>query len=123
MEQMIRWFDAAHGMRSVVAALLQRGRRARERRIGEDHDPETHSSRSCCRWRSGKRDAIAVFGDDYPTPDGTCIRDYIHVSDLADAHVLARWTGCARGGGSAVYNLGSGNGYSVARGDRAGARA
>lgn len=80
--------------------------------IGEDHHPESHLIPLILQVALGQRDAITVYGDDYPTPDGTCIRDYIHVADLAAAHLLAleRLTS---GGTSRVYNLGNGQGYSV----------
>jgi len=77
---------------------------------GEDHDPETHLIPLVLDVAQGKRESITIFGDDYPTPDGTCIRDYIHVEDLADAHILALR---ALESGSRTYNLGNGTGYSV----------
>ena len=80
--------------------------------IGEDHDPETHLIPIVLQAALGKREAVTVFGTDYPTADGTCVRDYIHVTDLADAHVLALQH-LASGGGSGVFNLGSGHGYTV----------
>lgn len=80
--------------------------------FGEDHRPETHLIPLVLQVALGKRSEISVFGTDYPTPDGTCIRDYIHVSDLAEAHVLALHH-LRKGGASAVYNLGNGNGFSV----------
>jgi len=80
--------------------------------LGEDHNPETHLIPIVLEAALGKRDAITVFGSDYPTEDGTCVRDYVHVSDLADAHVLALER-LASGGGSGVFNLGNGQGFSV----------
>ncbi len=80
--------------------------------IGEDHDPETHLIPLVIDAASGRRGPVSVFGTDYDTPDGTCIRDYIHVADLADAHVLALKALCA-GAPSDVYNLGNGQGFSV----------
>ncbi len=79
--------------------------------IGEDHDPETHLIPLTLRAAMGKRAKISILGDDYDTPDGTCIRDYIHVCDLADAHVLA--AGAVENGNVKVYNLGNGDGFSV----------
>lgn len=112
MERMIRWFDTAHGIRSVSLRYFNAAGAHESGQIGEDHRPETHLIPLVLQVALGQRDAISVFGDDYPTADGTCIRDYIHVSDLADAHVLALQR-LRAGGESAVYNLGSGNGYSV----------
>ncbi|HLE16860.1 MAG TPA: NAD-dependent epimerase/dehydratase family protein, partial [Syntrophales bacterium] len=80
--------------------------------IGERHDPETHLIPLVLDVAAGKRPDVKIFGTDYETPDGTCIRDYIHVTDLADAHILA--LGYLRGGGpSDSFNLGNGNGFSV----------
>ena len=84
-------------------------------RIGEDHDPETHLIPIVLQAVMGQRPAVEVFGTDYPTPDGTCIRDYIHVDDLAEAHLLALEALAPRK--QLLYNLGTGRGYSVARGD------
>ncbi|WP_155374282.1 UDP-glucose 4-epimerase GalE [Catellatospora vulcania] len=78
--------------------------------IGERHDPETHLIPIALQVAAGQRDKLAIFGDDYPTPDGTCIRDYIHVGDLAQAHLLA--LEAARPGEHRVYNLGNGTGFS-----------
>ncbi|WP_205324059.1 UDP-glucose 4-epimerase GalE [Glycomyces sp. YM15] len=77
---------------------------------GENHDPETHIIPIAFDAASGKRESFGLFGDDYPTPDGTCIRDYIHVADLADAHLLALQA--AEAGEHKIYNLGNGNGFS-----------
>lgn len=81
-------------------------------KIGEDHQPESHLIPIVLQAALGQRECVQIFGDDYPTPDGTCIRDYIHVTDLADAHVLALEK-MRKDGKSAVYNLGNGNGFSV----------
>jgi UDP-glucose 4-epimerase len=78
--------------------------------IGERHDPETHLIPIALQVAEGKREKLQLFGDDYPTPDGTCVRDYIHISDLAAAHLLALST--MDGPGHRVYNLGNGNGFS-----------
>ena len=82
-----------------------------EGRIGEDHDPETHIIPVLLQAAQGKRDKAYIFGDDYPTPDGTCIRDYVHVSDLVDAHAVV--LNALKPGDRRVYNLGIGNGMSV----------
>jgi UDP-glucose 4-epimerase len=79
--------------------------------IGEDHSPETHLIPLILQVPMGKREQISIFGDQYPTRDGTCVRDYIHVCDLADAHVLA--AGAARAGEAQVFNLGNGEGFTV----------
>lgn len=112
MERMIRWFDTAHNIRSVSLRYFNAAGAHESGQIGEDHRPESHLIPLVLQVALGQRDAIAVFGDDYATADGTCIRDYVHVSDLADAHLLALQR-LRSGGESAVYNLGSGNGYSV----------
>lgn len=112
MEKMMHWFDTAHGIKYVSLRYFNAAGAHENGVIGEDHNPETHLIPVVLQVALGQRESIAMFGDDYPTPDGTCIRDYIHVQDLADAHVLA----LARlrdGGESAVYNLGNGQGYSV----------
>ncbi|TJY42123.1 UDP-glucose 4-epimerase GalE [Cohnella pontilimi] len=112
MEKMIRWFDVAHGIRSVSLRYFNAAGAHESGRIGEDHRPESHLIPLVLQTALGQREFIAVFGDDYPTEDGTCVRDYIHVSDLADAHILAMER--LRGNGeSAVYNLGNGQGFSV----------
>lgn len=112
MEKMIRWFDVSHGIRSVSLRYFNAAGAHDSGRIGEDHRPESHLIPIVLQVALGQRESISVFGDDYPTEDGTCIRDYIHVSDLADAHLLALKR-LREGGDSAVYNLGSGNGFSV----------
>lgn len=81
-------------------------------RIGEDHNPESHLVPLVLQVALGQREQIMIFGDDYPTPDGTCVRDYIHVHDLASAHLLALQR-LVDGGGSGIYNLGNGQGFSV----------
>ncbi|WP_276357812.1 UDP-glucose 4-epimerase GalE [Cohnella caldifontis] len=112
MEKMIRWFDAAHGIRSVSLRYFNAAGAHDSGRIGEDHRPESHLIPLVLQVPLGQRATISVFGDDYPTEDGTCVRDYIHVGDLSDAHLLALER-LRAGGESAVYNLGSGRGYSV----------
>jgi len=83
-----------------------------ESRVGERHSPETHLIPLVLQTAVGQRSAVKVFGDDYPTPDGSCIRDYVHVRDLADAHVLGI-SHLEEGGDSVILNLGLGRGYSV----------
>lgn len=108
-ENILRWYDGAYGLRSVSLRYFNAA--GASARAGEDHDPETHLIPRLLQVAVGRAPPIAVFGDDYPTRDGTCVRDYVHVLDLADAHVLAL---DALDGGSRVYNLGcGGEGYSV----------
>ncbi|WP_214741996.1 UDP-glucose 4-epimerase GalE [Exiguobacterium sp. s48] len=112
MESMIRWCDQAHDIRSVALRYFNVAGAIATGEIGEDHDPETHLIPIVLQVANGQRDAITVFGDDYATEDGTCIRDYIHVQDLVDAHLLAlRYL--REGGASDVFNLGTENGLSV----------
>ncbi|RED56750.1 UDP-glucose 4-epimerase GalE [Cohnella lupini] len=112
MEKMIRWFDVAHGIKFVSLRYFNAAGAHESGKIGEDHSPETHLVPLVLQVALGQREHISVFGDDYDTEDGTCIRDYVHVSDLADAHILALGR-LRKGEDSAIYNLGSGNGYSV----------
>jgi UDP-glucose 4-epimerase len=112
VEEMLEWFHGAHGLRSVTLRYFNAAGAHMEGKVGEDHRPETHLIPLILQVPLGKRGKIFVFGDDYDTPDGTCIRDYIHVSDLAAAHVLALKAlegGCDR----EAYNVGNGNGFSV----------
>ena len=111
MEKMFKWFDIAHGIKYVSLRYFNAAGALVSGAIGEDHHPETHIiPRATSTTR--KRENIKIFGDDYDTPDGTCIRDYIHVMDLAQAHILAVKR-LLDGGDSAIYNLGNGQGYSV----------
>jgi len=110
IEQALRDFDRAHGVRFVALRYFNACGAAPEK--GELHDPETHLIPLILDAAIGKRPTITVFGDDYPTADGTCVRDYVHVSDLSDAHILAL-DHLAAGGGSEFFNLGNGNGFSV----------
>lgn len=112
MEKMMKWFDTAHGIKFISLRYFNAAGAHESGKIGEDHRPETHLVPIVLESALGKRPHISVFGDDYDTPDGTCIRDYIHVSDLADAHVLAV-DRLRSGADSAVYNLGNGQGFSV----------
>lgn len=112
MEKMMRWFDSAHGIKYVSLRYFNAAGAHASGRIGEDHSPESHLVPLVLQVALGKRAHISVFGDDYATEDGTCIRDYIHVSDLAAAHALAVKK-LREGGESAIYNLGNGKGFSV----------
>ncbi|MCY7485292.1 UDP-glucose 4-epimerase GalE [Paenibacillus alvei] len=112
MESMMKWFDIAHGLKYVALRYFNAAGAHEKGIIGEDHQPETHLIPLILQVPLGKRDYISVFGNDYDTADGTCIRDYIHVSDLADAHIKSIHY-LKSGGESAVFNLGNGNGYSV----------
>ncbi len=110
MEQAMEAYAAAYGMRFVALRYFNACGATPSR--GEHHDPETHLIPLVLDVALGKRESISIFGTDYDTPDGTCIRDYIHVSDLARAHLLALdWL--ARGGGPLICNLGNGEGFSV----------
>ncbi len=112
IEHMLSDFSAAYGLRYVALRYFNAAGAAEGGAIGEDHNPETHLIPLILKAAQGVRDHVAVYGTDYPTKDGTCIRDYIHVTDLADAHVLAmRYL--LDGGESDVFNLGSENGFSV----------
>ena len=112
VEMLLRDLGDAFGIRSVVFRYFNAAGADPDRRIGEDHRPETHLIPLVLDAASGRREQISVFGTDYPTPDGTCIRDYIHVDDLASAHVLGLdWL--VDGGESLSLNLGTGSGYSV----------
>ncbi|ABO67437.1 MULTISPECIES: UDP-glucose 4-epimerase GalE [Geobacillus] len=111
MEKMMKWADRAYGIRSISLRYFNVAG-AYGTTIGEDHNPETHLIPLILKVPLGQREEIFIFGDDYDTPDGTCIRDYIHVLDLVDAHVLAL-NKLRNGADSDVYNLGNGNGFSV----------
>ena len=113
MERMMKWTSAAHGLRYVALRYFNACGAHVSGCIGEDHCPETHLIPIILQAAAGRREYISVFGNDYDTPDGTCIRDYVHVTDLARAHVLALEY-LAGGGASDVFNLGSGRGFSVA---------
>lgn len=112
VERMIADFGRAHGLRAVVLRYFNVAGADEAAEIGEQHRPETHLVPLILDAAAGARDQITVFGADYPTPDGTCIRDYVHVEDLIDAHVL----GLRRlldGGADLAVNLGIGHGFSV----------
>jgi len=112
VEQLIADFGAAYGLPSVIFRYFNAAGADPAGDLGEDHTPETHLIPLVLEAMAGRRPYLQIFGDDYPTPDGTCIRDYIHVADLADAHVLGleKLLGEA---GQHVFNLGNGTGYSV----------
>lgn len=112
MEKMMRWFDTAHNVKYVSLRYFNACGAHESGRIGEDHSPETHLIPLILQVPLGKRPHISVYGEDYPTADGSCIRDYLHVTDLADAHLRAVKY-LRDGGESNIFNLGSGNGYSV----------
>lgn len=112
VEQILRDFDSAYNLRSIVLRYFNAAGADPDCEIGEAHDPETHLIPLILDAASGRRADITIFGDDYDTPDGTCIRDYVHVSDLADAHVNALGH-LLDGGPSGAFNLGTGAGSSV----------
>lgn len=112
IEDMLRDFGGSHGLQSVIFRYFNVAGGDPEGEVGEFHQPETHLIPLMLDAIDGKRAALTVFGTDYDTPDGTCIRDYVHVCDLVDAHVLGlRWL--QDGKGSRVFNLGTGTGFSV----------
>lgn len=112
IEDMLRDFDASHGLKSVIFRYFNVAGGDEEAEVGEFHRPETHLIPLILDAIDGKRDALTIFGTDYDTPDGTCIRDYVHVCDLVDAHVLGvNWLNQDKG--SRVFNLGTGSGFSV----------
>lgn len=112
VETMLSDFDGAYGLRSVRFRYFNAAGADPQGRLGEDHHPETHLIPLVLLTALGKRQQISIFGTDYDTPDGSCIRDYIHVADLAQAHVLGLEY-LLQGGKTAVFNLGNGNGFSV----------
>lgn len=112
VEKILADFDQAHAIKSVCFRYFNAAGADPSGLLGEDHNPETHLIPLVLQTALGHRDSISVFGTDYPTADGTCVRDYIHVSDLAEAHVLGL-AYLLKGGESDVFNLGNGNGFSV----------
>ena len=105
-EKILSWYREREGMQPVFLRYFNAA--GATERYGEDHDPETHLIPIVLRAAQGRREKVLVYGDDYDTPDGTCLRDYIHIVDLAEAHALALTTEH-----SGAFNLGNGNGYSV----------
>ncbi len=112
MEQILGDYEKAYGLKSVCLRYFNAAGADPEGQLGERHEPETHLIPLVLQAASGRRANISVFGRDYDTPDGTCIRDYIHIEDLCAAHALALQS-LMRGEGSQAYNLGNGNGFSV----------
>lgn len=112
MEKMMKWCDNAYGMKYVALRYFNVAGAKSDASIGEDHHPETHLVPIILQVAAGQRPQLQIFGDDYATPDGTCIRDYVQVEDLIDAHILALEY-LKAGNDSNSFNLGSSNGYSV----------
>lgn len=113
MVETILWdFEQAYGLRPIALRYFNAAGAIPTGEIGEDHTPETHLIPIVMQVANGQRERITIFGEDYPTPDGTCIRDYIHVYDLAKAHVLAL-DSLQNGGPTGAFNVGYGKGYSV----------
>jgi UDP-glucose 4-epimerase len=109
VEQMLAWFHRIHGLRYSCLRYFNAAGAAGD--LGEDHVPESHLIPLTLQVALGKREHISIFGTDYPTPDGTCVRDYVHVSDLASAHILV--LEALRQRDKLIYNLGTGRGFSV----------
>jgi UDP-glucose 4-epimerase len=112
IENVLLDYERAYGFHSVALRYFNAAGAAPDGELGERHNPETHLIPLALRAANGTLPALTVFGSDYDTPDGTCIRDYIHIVDICEAHLLAL-DHLARGGGSRAYNLGNGEGYSV----------
>jgi UDP-arabinose 4-epimerase len=112
IERVLHWYGLAYGLRSVALRYFNAAGCDRGGEIGEEHDPETHLIPLVLRAALGSAPPVSIFGTDYPTPDGTAVRDYIHVEDLASAHVRAL-DYLANGGASTAVNLATGRGYSV----------
>jgi len=112
VERILADFDIAYNFKSVSFRYFNAAGADPSGLLGEDHNPETHLLPLVLMTALGKRESVSIFGTDYPTPDGTCIRDYIHVCDLADAHVLGLEY-LLNGGNSNIFNLGNGSGFSV----------
>mgnify|MGYP003290437494 CR=1 FL=1 len=112
MEKMMKWSANAYGLKYVSLRYFNACGAHKSAKIGEAHNPESHLIPLVLQVPNGKRESVSIYGTDYDTPDGTCIRDYIHVTDLAKAHILAVEY-LMRGGESNVFNLGNGVGYSV----------
>lgn len=112
MEKMMKWTDVAHGLRYVALRYFNACGADESGEIGEAHSPETHLIPLILQVPNNQRESVSIFGTDYDTKDGTCVRDYIHVTDLAQAHILAVKY-LANGGASDVFNLGNGVGFTV----------
>jgi UDP-glucose 4-epimerase len=112
VEQMLGDFDQAYGLKSVIFRYFNASGAEPTGLLGEDHDPETHLIPLALLTTLKKREFLSIFGTDYDTPDGTAVRDYIHICDLADAHILGLQY-LLQGGESNLFNLGNGNGFSV----------
>ena len=112
VERILKDFDPAYDFKSVYFRYFNAAGADPDGLLGEDHNPETHLIPLVLQTALGKRESISIFGTDYPTEDGSCVRDYIHVTDLADAHVLGLEY-LLKGGDTTVFNLGNGNGFSV----------
>ena len=112
VEKMLKWADNAYGIKFVALRYFNAAGAHISGKIGEDHSPETHLIPIILQTALGQREKMFIFGDDYDTPDGTCVRDYIHVTDLADAHIKALEK-LFRTNESGIYNLGNGKGFSV----------
>jgi UDP-glucose 4-epimerase len=112
IEQILGDYDQAYGLKSVCLRYFNAAGADPEGQLGERHEPETHLIPLVLQVASKRRQAITIFGQDYDTPDGTCIRDYIHINDLCQAHLLALEY-LFQGGSSTAYNLGNGSGFSV----------
>lgn len=112
IEQVLQDLDSAHGLRSVALRYFNAAGADPDGELGERHVPETHLIPLALQVASGRKKYLEVFGDDYPTTDGTCVRDYIHVTDLCEAHLLAL-NHLLAGGSSKAFNLGNGQGFSV----------
>ena len=110
LERTLHWLDRLYGFRYAALRYFNAAGASPTGERGEDHDPETHLIPLVLKVALGQREKITIFGDDYPTRDGTCVRDYIHVTDLAQAHILALR---ALDAGSRTYNLGNGKGFTV----------
>ncbi len=112
MEKMMKWCDKVYGMKYVALRYFNVAGAEDDGSIGEDHNPETHLIPIVLQTALGKRDHITIFGEDYDTEDGTCVRDYVHIVDLVEAHILAMKY-LTHGGESNTFNLGSSQGFSV----------
>lgn len=112
IEKVLHWYEQAFGFKWVALRYFNAAGADLQGEIGEDHTPETHLIPLAIEVAMGKRKALEIFGTDYPTPDGTAVRDYVHVGDLAVAHLLA-WQYLMKGSESRAFNIGTGSGYSV----------